>query len=440
MNLVEKILDGDLEAVRVAEICLQDNLPLENAPELRRALIKHYNDRKGTRRDGGVNHLQRDSEAALRHIRVLHRELPNDHGLTHQLCSLLIETGWHAEAMRSLEDLSRVFREDQLGPRMTIMASIAYLRYVHGAFDQAAAIYEDILARTSEMREQVLPDNQEMFFGPILARLSRLHLNAGAYAEAVRVIETFPHAINFRPVDNTLKRARALLRDGLPSRRTDARAVNPDQLTVACVKHGSKYGPDYVNRLYSMVRRHLPGNWRFVCLTEDPRDLVPGIDVIDISNIMIHGARVHGWWTKLALFDPDTPFVDQTIFYLDLDTVIVGDLGFIEGLKVGFHVLEHSFNPGFNSSVMLFDRSFAAPVHQRFQDSDAERLVGDQDWLEECMPGIDVFPREPIRLYKSLEPDIDSNALARTGARIVTFPTVPKPHQIDSGWVKDHWR
>ncbi|MEQ8333981.1 MAG: hypothetical protein RH950_12255, partial [Nisaea sp.] len=227
----------------------------------------------------------------------------------------------------------------------------------------------------------------------------------------------------------------ALLRDGPPSLSRDARPVELDQLTVACVKHGTKYGADYVNRLYAMVRRHLPGNWRFVCLTDDPRDLRPEVGIIDISTI-----ATRGWWTKLALFDPQMPFADRTVFYLDLDTVIVGDLSFIEGLTVGFHVLEHAFIPGFNSSVMLFDRAFAAPVHHRFRSSDAGRLVGDQDWLEECMPGIDVFPRGPIRLYKSLEPDLESPGLARTGAKIVTFPTVPKPHQVPHGWVAEHWR
>ena len=30
------------------------------------------------------------------------------------------------------------------------------------------------------------------------------------------------------------------------------------------MKWGSKYGPEYVNRLYAMVRRHLQGDFQFV--------------------------------------------------------------------------------------------------------------------------------------------------------------------------------
>jgi hypothetical protein len=44
---------------------------------------------------------------------------------------------------------------------------------------------------------------------------------------------------------------------------TDATPVN-----VICIKWGTKYGPDYVNRLRNMVQRHLHRPHRFVCLTE----------------------------------------------------------------------------------------------------------------------------------------------------------------------------
>ena len=33
----------------------------------------------------------------------------------------------------------------------------------------------------------------------------------------------------------------------------------PRQRVVLCMKWGTKYGPEYINRLYAMVRRHLEG-------------------------------------------------------------------------------------------------------------------------------------------------------------------------------------
>src|SRR6218665_324802 len=38
---------------------------------------------------------------------------------------------------------------------------------------------------------------------------------------------------------------------------------------ILCMKWGTKSGPEYVNRLYAMVRRHLRGEFGFVCLTDD---------------------------------------------------------------------------------------------------------------------------------------------------------------------------
>ena len=45
--------------------------------------------------------------------------------------------------------------------------------------------------------------------------------------------------------------------------------VSAEIVTVLCMKWGAKYGPDYVNRLYGMVARHLRRPFRFVCLTDD---------------------------------------------------------------------------------------------------------------------------------------------------------------------------
>ena len=42
---------------------------------------------------------------------------------------------------------------------------------------------------------------------------------------------------------------------------------------VLCIKWGNKFSAGYVNKLYSMVKRHLSLSHRFVCLTEDTTGL-----------------------------------------------------------------------------------------------------------------------------------------------------------------------
>ena len=38
---------------------------------------------------------------------------------------------------------------------------------------------------------------------------------------------------------------------------------------VNCVRWGTKYSIDYVNRLYNMVKRNLPADFTFYCQTDD---------------------------------------------------------------------------------------------------------------------------------------------------------------------------
>ena len=40
-------------------------------------------------------------------------------------------------------------------------------------------------------------------------------------------------------------------------------------LNVICMKWGTKYSSEYVNKLYSMVARNLSVPFRFVCFTDD---------------------------------------------------------------------------------------------------------------------------------------------------------------------------
>lgn len=433
-TLAERVSKGERDAVAEAEGRLAGDMPDPDKHELRKALVQHYTRSEGARRDAGVSHLERDFEAALRHMRPLFEAFPGHEGFAFRFATLLTETGRFEEGIPLLEKLAASAR-GSFDLEINILGAIARALYQQGRFERAVPMLEEMLSKTRERFGPAPSEEQRRLVGSLLARLARIHVNRGDCAQAVRVIEECPYTVEHEFMGRTLARARTLLRDGRPSEREDARPVDLDRLTVACVKHGSKYGPDYVNRLYSMVRRHLPGNWRFVCYTDDPGGLGPEVGVVDISKF-----QIRGWWTKLALFDPRLPLEDDTVFYLDLDTAVVGDLGFIAGMKVGFHIFEHPDSPCYNSSVMLFDRSFAAPIFQRVRQEDVRRLVGDQDWIEECMPGLDTFSPGLIRLYRGLDPELDAAGLAKTDTRIVTFPTNPKPDRIRSGWVAEHWR
>ena len=53
------------------------------------------------------------------------------------------------------------------------------------------------------------------------------------------------------------------------------------------MKWGTKYGPEYVNRLYAMVRRHLRGDFRFVCLTDRSDGMRSEVQCLPIPDLAL---------------------------------------------------------------------------------------------------------------------------------------------------------
>jgi len=56
------------------------------------------------------------------------------------------------------------------------------------------------------------------------------------------------------------------------------KAQREKRANVVCMKWGTRYGPEFVNRLYSMVRRNTTWNIRFVCFTDDTNGINPEIE------------------------------------------------------------------------------------------------------------------------------------------------------------------
>ena len=92
------------------------------------------------------------------------------------------------------------------------------------------------------------------------------------------------------------------------------------------MKWGRKYGPHYVNKLYAMVRRHLSGDFDFVCLTDDTNDIRSEVRCLPIPPLDLPAGIPERGWTKLATFASDLHGLRGTALFLDLDVVVVGSL------------------------------------------------------------------------------------------------------------------
>ena len=141
-------------------------------------------------------------------------------------------------------------------------------------------------------------------------------------------------------------------------------------INVACIKWGTVFGPEYVNRLYSGVRRNLNGDVRFLCMTENSEGLHPDVEVLELPNepfsepmnAALAVANRQGAMRKTSLFKSGLiPDLEGPILGFDLDVVITGDLMPIWKLAEGCVAMRHDWiearkgRPTGHGSVFRFD-------------------------------------------------------------------------------------
>ena len=146
-------------------------------------------------------------------------------------------------------------------------------------------------------------------------------------------------------------------------------STNEDRV-VLCMKWGTKYGPEYVNRLYAMVRRHLRGEFRFVCLTDRSEGIRAEVECLPIPSLDLPPGIPERGWTKLTTFEADLHGLRGTALFLDLDVVIVDDITpFFE--QAGDFLIIHDWKRPWrvtgNSSVYRFQLGAHADLLAHFR-------------------------------------------------------------------------
>ena len=86
-------------------------------------------------------------------------------------------------------------------------------------------------------------------------------------------------------------------------------------INFVCLKWGTKYSAEFVNKLYGMCSRHFEG-FKFHCMTEDPTDIRSEVNIIPLPE-----DNLEKWWWKMWLFNEEWMTLDNGVF-LDLDLII----------------------------------------------------------------------------------------------------------------------
>jgi hypothetical protein len=98
-------------------------------------------------------------------------------------------------------------------------------------------------------------------------------------------------------------------------------------VTIACVNVGNYrlMGARYVNTLFRGCSRNLTVPFRFVCLTDDGRGLLPEIEPRKIQAGLIP-PQLHPVYTKMPFSSQANLRTEQRVVFLDLDMVILANI------------------------------------------------------------------------------------------------------------------
>jgi len=232
---------------------------------------------------------------------------------------------------------------------------------------------------------------------------------------------------------------------------------------VLCLKHGTKYSADYVNKLYNMVKRNCTLDYDFVCLTDDTNGLNSNILTVPLPEFL------SGWWCKPYMFSNQLG-LDGTILYLDLDVVIAKNIDHLFLYEPTSWCTIRDFTrkmrpswQKYNSSVVRFRSNELVSFWKDFeQDQKAiqRRWHGDQDWLYDIatrskLPA-KMFPDNWILSWKwEIRRTKDFASGGPRGSRklrtiehvtppneccITVFHGDPNPEHCQDPWVVNNWK
>jgi hypothetical protein len=241
--------------------------------------------------------------------------------------------------------------------------------------------------------------------------------------------------------------------------------------TVICMKWGTRYGADYVNRLASMIRRNTTRPTRIICYTDDSSGVTKDVETQPLPPIRIPDRVSITGWRKLSIWQYPLGDLSGEVLFLDLDLVLTGPLDPFFDFEPGTYcAIDNWTQPGErvgNTSVFRF----TAGKHTHIFDDwvrDPEAVLArwriEQQYISDMIPEMkfwpaawcvsfkhNLLPRWPLNYFvdAKLPPD----------ARIVAFTGKPDPdealvghwpdrnfrqrlykHVRPTPWIGEHWR
>jgi len=236
---------------------------------------------------------------------------------------------------------------------------------------------------------------------------------------------------------------------------------------IFCMKWGTLYGAEYVNRLHSMVKRNLTLDFKMVCFTDDEKGIIDAVDCYPIPEIDIPGNLPERMWKKLTTLKGDLYGLKGIALFLDLDVVIVDNIDCFFETDADFSIIK-DYNKQWritgNSSVYRFEIGAHPYVFDYFvQNFDSIRREhrNEQEYLTKAIHDKGKLKYWPSEWCPSYKYDCVSRVpfafwkkpVIPKGAKVIIFHgEINPPKAITGGrgkwyryvapapWVAEYWK
>ena len=212
---------------------------------------------------------------------------------------------------------------------------------------------------------------------------------------------------------------------------------------ILCIKWGTKYSADYVNRLQKMLERHTTQPFELHCFTDQAEGIFEEIFTHPLPELGCEIPKtVPGKFPKIALWGNEIDLSPGPALFIDLDTVIVGNIDsyFEIGEEHDVFLAKNWAKPftGLGqTSVFRFPIKGHTYILENLRKNTrelAEKYRFEQHYVtKNVQPAVKFWPDKwtkhfrlhcmgpwPLRYLK--EPTCPE------GAKIITFPGMPDPY------------
>lgn len=235
-------------------------------------------------------------------------------------------------------------------------------------------------------------------------------------------------------------------------------------IAVVCFQWNTgfrEYLPEHVNVLAGSVRRNLPLEHRFYCITDETEGFSEDVTVLPLPEEARPlcslknpcGDRFPSSYRRLWLFSKEAAALGDRIFQTDIDCVITDDLSLLFEPDEDFIGWRPNFvwgngdrigggtwllKPGTRAEI--WERMSTAPDHWIGKAFRENYRGSDQAIMSYMLKGCTVWPKKS-GIYQAQDMKRTHQYQLPSDARIVHFNGQKKAWQMRHiPWIKEHWR